>query len=114
MNRVINLSLKDGFEFNYKENGAQLTFDLKAKNYMINVDSVHLTNVILNLIENGIKYCINEPKITIKTKDEFNKLIISISDNGIGIEKEHLRNIFEKFYRALKNFDRLSWVGTPI
>ena len=67
---------------------------------MINVDAVHITNVILNLIENGIKYCSNEPIITIKTKDEFNKLIISISDNGIGIEKEHLRNIFEKFYRV--------------
>ena len=94
------LSLKDGFEFNYKENGAQLKFELKSKNFMINVDAVHITNVILNLIENGIKYCSNEPIITIKTKDEFNKLIISISDNGIGIEKEHLRNIFEKFYRV--------------
>jgi two-component system, OmpR family, phosphate regulon sensor histidine kinase PhoR len=61
---------------------------------------MHLMNVIRNLIDNAIKYSGKPAKIKISTRNENNLLIVSISDKGIGIPKEALPKIFNKFYRV--------------
>jgi len=53
-----------------------------------------------NLIDNAIRYNLNEPRININVESGKNKLSISITDNGIGIEKENITRIFDKFYRV--------------
>ena len=63
-------------------------------------DPLHFTNVITNIIDNAIKYSPGEPEITIKTERTPNTNIIQIIDQGIGIDKEKLKNIFDKFYRV--------------
>ena len=73
--------------------------DLKASPQIILADRVHFNNVICNITENAVKYSVNEAKIVISTKNVKDKLIISISDKGEGIEKKELKKIFEKFYR---------------
>jgi two-component system phosphate regulon sensor histidine kinase PhoR len=73
---------------------------LNAKNYVINADKLHLTNIIFNLIDNAIKYSQVKPEILITTKDTENGIEITIKDNGIGISKEDQRKIFDKFYRV--------------
>ena len=76
--------------------------DLAAENPYVFVDEMHFTNVIFNLLDNAVKY--RNPDrdlaLTVRTWNESNKLFISIQDNGIGIKKENLKKIFDKFYRV--------------
>ena len=75
--------------------------DLQAENPIIQADEVHLTNVIHNLLDNANKYSPVSPNISIKTKDlPDGGVSIVIADKGLGMSKEALRHIFEKFYRV--------------
>jgi two-component system phosphate regulon sensor histidine kinase PhoR len=72
-----------------------------AKNYLVDGDQMHLTNVLNNLIDNAIKYCEKAPTININTYNEVgNWLVCEVQDNGIGIKKEYLPRIFDKLYRV--------------
>lgn len=77
-----------------------ITKQLEATNCFINADKVHLTNIIFNLIDNAIKYTKDSPNILISTKDTPAGIEIKVKDNGIGISKDNLRKIFDKFYRV--------------
>ena len=61
---------------------------------------MHFTNVIVNLLDNSLKYKKGTPIIHIKTWNRENGLVILVEDNGLGITKENLKRIFEKFYRV--------------
>jgi two-component system phosphate regulon sensor histidine kinase PhoR len=69
---------------------------------MIHGDQTHLTNVIFNLLDNALKYRREEVplRLEIATKNYGEHIILSIEDNGIGIKKEDLHKIFERFYRV--------------
>ena len=84
-----------------KYNG-KITTELDAKNPWIFVDEMHFTNVIFNLLDNAVKYKKEEGDLHlhVRTWNESGKLFISIQDNGIGIKKENLKKIFDKFYRV--------------
>lgn len=68
--------------------------------YYVDGDSTHLSNLFFNLIDNGLKYVEGEPKISLSTYNKKGKFYVSITDNGIGISKEHQKHIFDKFYRV--------------
>jgi len=76
--------------------------DLEAVDSTVYVDEVHFTNMVFNLMDNAVKYRNPEGplNINVKTWNENDKLLFSIEDNGIGIKKENLKKIFEKFYRV--------------
>ncbi len=84
-----------------KYNG-KITTSLEAEDPNIFVDEMHITNVIFNLMDNAVKY--KKPDedllLNVRTWNEPGKLLISIQDNGIGIKKENLKKIFDKFYRV--------------
>jgi two-component system phosphate regulon sensor histidine kinase PhoR len=63
-------------------------------------DPLHFTNVITNILDNAIKYSDKHPDITFTTEQRNNLNIIKIKDKGIGIEKDKLKQIFDKFYRV--------------
>ena len=65
----------------------------------IKADKVHLTNTLHNLLDNAIKYCQKEPNIAIQIIKKSQHLLLSIQDNGIGINKENIQRVFDKFYR---------------
>lgn len=88
------------FEINQLENGGEIQLNLKAEKSVITADEVHIGNVIHNLIDNAIKYCERKPQITISTRNTGNSILIEVSDNGIGIRRENLRMIFDKFFRV--------------
>ena len=79
--------------------GGQVTTDLKARQPMIEADDHHLTNIIYNLLDNATKYTTKHPRINITTLDTAKGILIRIIDNGIGMTKEVMQRIFDKFYR---------------
>jgi two-component system, OmpR family, phosphate regulon sensor histidine kinase PhoR len=79
----------------------QAQVDIKVEDYetRIQADEGHLELAIINILENALKYS-NTPHIIVETGKEDSDYFISVKDNGIGIEKKYLRNIFKKFYRV--------------
>lgn len=63
-------------------------------------DKLHLTNVIYNLLDNAIKYSQDAPEITVYTQNTTDGLQVAIEDKGIGMSKEAVKHIFDKFYRV--------------
>jgi len=83
-----------------EEKGGKLEVEMSAENDVINADEVHFTNLINNLLDNAVKYSKENLHIKLSTKNAGNQFKIKIEDNGIGMNKETLHRIFEKFYRA--------------
>jgi two-component system phosphate regulon sensor histidine kinase PhoR len=78
-----------------------ITYFPPESKMLINADKLHFTNVISNLIDNAIKYSKdNRPEINVKIIDTDKSRTFRIADNGIGINKENLKRIHEKFYRV--------------
>lgn len=96
-------SVARNFKLRIEKEGGVLNCNLQASNDVIYVDRMQFTNIINNLLENALKYkkeCV-APVLTILTKDvSKNRIEIVVRDNGIGIKKEDLRRIFERFYRV--------------
>jgi two-component system, OmpR family, phosphate regulon sensor histidine kinase PhoR len=82
-----------------KLNGS-LSLHLQANNHIIPADSLHLLNVLNNLIDNAVKYTKEKPVISIATQDEDRCLRLSVQDHGIGIPRDALKSIFQKYYRV--------------
>lgn len=78
----------------------QINAYLRSINPIIKGDENHISNVLHNLIDNAIKYSPNAPVITLETKDIGKGVEVTISDEGIGMSKDDLKRIFEKFYRV--------------
>lgn len=72
---------------------------LEADNAEIIGSDMHLTNVIVNILENAVKYSPESPVIDVYTKVKQNKIVISIKDCGAGMSKNVLKHVFDKFYR---------------
>ena len=94
------VEVKDTFDFNQLANGGKILIENNASVFTIQADPIHITNVVYNLLDNAVKYSTTKPVISITTKNERNYLVIEIKDNGIGIRKEDLKMIFDKFYRV--------------
>jgi len=92
--------VKDNFEFNHSDTGGIIELNKIANSFCIQADPVHITNVVYNLLDNATKYCAEKPIIKISSRNEKNGLTIEISDNGIGIKREYIKMIFDKFYRV--------------
>ncbi|MCY6485573.1 HAMP domain-containing sensor histidine kinase [Clostridium aestuarii] len=78
------------------------------ENQMIFGDKDKISQVCVNLISNALKYTVTGGKVEISVKGELDYIELSIKDNGIGIAKEDLPYIFERFYRADKSRNRLT------
>ncbi|MBD5206694.1 MAG: HAMP domain-containing histidine kinase [Bacteroidales bacterium] len=101
-NQIIN-SVANTFKIKVEKYGGSISTNLDAANAEIRVDEMQFTNVIFNLLDNAVKYMgeDTEPELGISTRNiSGNRLEIRVSDNGIGIKKEDLKRIFEKFYRV--------------
>jgi two-component system phosphate regulon sensor histidine kinase PhoR len=92
----------DNFVLRIQEKQGTLETHLTAENDLIEGDEVHISNLINNLFDNAVKYSKENvpPKICITTSSNNKKFIIRIEDNGIGMSRETLKRMFEKFYRA--------------
>ncbi|MDR1526113.1 MAG: HAMP domain-containing histidine kinase [Dysgonamonadaceae bacterium] len=95
-------SVASTFSLRVENAGGTLDVDLGAMDSSILVDKMHLTNVLFNLMENAVKY--RRPHVPLllvaRTLNVGDKVQIIIEDNGIGIRKESLKKIFDRFYRV--------------
>ena len=100
-NELIN-GVSNIFRLKVEKYNGTLDAELNAEDPIVYVDEMHFTNVIFNLLDNAVKYKKPEGdlKLKVRTWNESGKLHISIEDNGIGIKKENLKKIFDKFYRV--------------
>ena len=76
-----------------------INVDLKATRTSVLLNDVHFTNVLVNILENAIKYSPEKPVIDVSTENIKNFIIIKIKDKGLGISKVAQKKIFDKFYR---------------
>lgn len=98
----------DLLEIQAQKNKVNLVMDQKFETpVFVNADEERIQQVLTNLIINSIKYGVEEgtTEISIQELNE-DKILIRITDNGEGIEKEHLPRLFERFYRVEKNRSR--------
>jgi two-component system phosphate regulon sensor histidine kinase PhoR len=79
--------------------GGYIHTHLSANPSVVSVSEMHMTNVVVNILENAVKYSGESPKIDVYTQNKGGKLLISIKDQGPGMSKQVLKQIFEKFYR---------------
>lgn len=98
LNQIVSQAAAN-FEIRVTSSNGTLQTELSAENTMIQGDEVHITNVIYNLLDNAEKYSKEIPKIEILTENKNNWVIVQIKDYGIGISKDNLSQIFERFYR---------------
>lgn len=84
----------------FEKQKAKVTFQKQGENFVVFGGSVHLTNVIYNLLDNALKYSPNEPTISVSLKNEDSKIEIVVKDEGIGIPAEFRKKVFEKFFRV--------------
>ena len=94
------VQLSENFALIEKQEGATIQLEIGEGSHEITADPVHITNVIHNLTDNALKYSKKNPSILISTSINKEGIVIQFKDEGIGIKKEHLKSIFDKFYRV--------------
>jgi two-component system phosphate regulon sensor histidine kinase PhoR len=95
-------SIVSTFKLKVESFDGEILTSLNATQSEITADEMHLTNVFFNLLDNAVKYRSGDRdlKLEVLTWNEKGRILISIKDNGIGIKKEHLKKVFERFYRV--------------
>lgn len=95
------VSVANTHELKVQKFGGTLDIDLQAEKDTVRIDEMHFTNVLFNLLDNALKYRKEDVplELTMRTWNEAGKLFISIEDNGVGIKKEYVKKVFDRFYR---------------
>lgn len=93
-------SLVDNYELQLADKQGNVEWKLNAATHVVEADETHFTNMLSNLLDNAIKYSKEQLLIRISTHSTHKHIVIRIEDNGIGMNKETVKRIFEKFYRA--------------
>lgn len=87
-------------QIRFEHHDAKVSFETTGFNFVVPVDKLHIQGVIVNLLDNSLKYALVPPRITIKLVEEQGRIQLSFSDDGPGIPEEYREKIFEKFFRV--------------
>jgi signal transduction histidine kinase len=79
---------------------AQVKVDFSGSDFSIKADSLHLQGVLNSLLDNSLNYCEQTPSVFIWLEEQSSTVILTVSDNGIGIPEEYLNRVFDKFFRV--------------
>ncbi|MCP4702984.1 MAG: HAMP domain-containing histidine kinase [candidate division Zixibacteria bacterium] len=99
IHNIINGALKS-IALQIENKGGNVKCTLDADNYILKVDTDHISNIIFNLLDNAIKYSPDNPSITVRTKNVENYISITIDDKGRGMSPEDLKMVFKKYFRV--------------
>jgi two-component system phosphate regulon sensor histidine kinase PhoR len=78
----------------------EIELALNAEEPIISIDEIHLYNIVNNLLDNAIKYSVDQPQINVLTENSNDGIRISVEDNGVGISKDAREKVFDKFFRV--------------
>ena len=87
-------------KFRVDSSNCDIQFEASHPNIIINAKETHLKSVIANLLDNAIKYSPSPAKIKVEIKQNNDHVVLTVSDKGLGIKKEHLTKIFDNLYRV--------------
>ncbi|MFC2151348.1 sensor histidine kinase [Bacteroidota bacterium] len=90
----------DSYSVQIQELKGDIKYERITEICTVHANKEEFQTAISNLIDNAIKYCEKEPLINIKTYNKGNNIFIEVEDNGIGISQDHIKQIFEKYYRV--------------
>jgi two-component system phosphate regulon sensor histidine kinase PhoR len=93
-------STVDHISLQIENRGGKITFVNKLRNPEIEGDPFHLTHIFNNLMDNANKYSKESPVIRVEAWDDKDQVIVTIQDHGIGMTREAIKKIFDKFYRV--------------
>ena len=95
-------NIAKSFTLRVEHTGGKIYTEIEAIDSAIFVDEMHFQNVIFNLMDNAVKYRKQDKPIDIylRTWNDNDHLYLSVRDTGLGIKKENLKKIFDKFYRV--------------
>ena len=101
LNEMVEAMAKS-FELRTEHTGGKIYVEIEAVDSTIYVDEMHFQNALYNLMDNAVKY--HKPdqplNVYLRTWNENGHVFLSVRDTGIGIKKDDLKKIFEKFYRV--------------
>lgn len=92
----------DNFNLQLEDKQGKVELALNAKNDLINADEVHILNLVNNLVDNAVKYAKDNtpPIVKVTTQSNGKHFTLKIEDNGIGMSRDTVKRVFERFYRA--------------
>ena len=82
------------------QHNATTSFEYSGNSFLIAVDKLHIQGVLVNLIDNSLKYGTAPVHIAINLAEAGGKVQLSLKDNGLGIPEEYREKVFEKFFRV--------------
>lgn len=88
------------FEGTCEQKKISISLILTGEEMLVHADMTRIQQVLYNLLDNAIKFSHNQSTITIETREKNNKLFVSVKDTGIGIPKDSLKMIFDRFYKT--------------
>ncbi|PRY89636.1 two-component system phosphate regulon sensor histidine kinase PhoR [Mongoliibacter ruber] len=94
------VSAKDHIELQVESKEGKISFESHLSDPIIEADPFHLTHIVNNLLDNSVKYSKEKPNILLKCWDQNGSVFVSVEDNGIGMTKDTVKKIFDKFYRV--------------
>ncbi|WP_027376973.1 sensor histidine kinase [Kaistella palustris] len=97
--RALIKEITESFGLIVAQRNGTLTQEFNTERYNFKIDEFHISNAIVNLLDNANKYSPEAPQIKVSTRNEGNWYVIEISDKGIGMETDNRTRIFEKFFR---------------
>jgi len=97
--RALIKEITESFGLIVSQRNGVLQQEFNTEKYKFKIDEFHISNALINLLDNANKYSPETPEIKIKTYNEGNWYVIEISDKGMGMEVHNRGKIFEKFFR---------------
>ena len=97
--RALIKRITESFGLIVAQRNGTLTQEFNTERYNFKIDEFHISNALVNLLDNANKYSPETPEITVRTRNEANWYVIEISDKGMGMETDNKVRIFEKFFR---------------
>ncbi len=87
-------------QLRFRQHDAKVSFKATGKSFLVHIDKLHMQGVLVNLLDNSLKYKVAPVNINIGLTEQNGAVQLSLSDNGPGIPEEYKEKVFEKFFRV--------------
>ena len=87
-------------QLRFRQHDAKVSFKATGKSFLVHIDKLHMQGVLVNLLDNSLKYKVAPVNIIIGLTEQNGSVQLSLSDNGPGIPEEYKEKVFEKFFRV--------------